>query len=57
MSIECGLVELRQAGPYRLGHVGLIRNLREEIGIIGHCQRVERDGLELLRQGHGHRTR
>ena len=43
------LIELRQAGPYRLGHVLLTLDLLEEVPVVGHGERVELDRLEKRR--------
>jgi hypothetical protein len=40
------LVELCQTGADRARNVGLLRNLREKIGIVGHGEGVQCDGLE-----------
>ena len=49
----CCSIELRQAGADGFGHVGLARDLPQEIGIVRHSERIERDGLENRRERRG----
>ena len=46
LELRISSVELCQTGADRAGNVGLLRDLRQEIGIVGHGEGVQCDGLE-----------
>ena len=49
MSLLC-VNRCRQSTTNEVRHVGLVRDLQQEIGIVGHGERVEPDGLEDCRE-------